>query len=90
MAWNIEFEHAAEKELDKIESQDAKRILRFLFERIVPAGDPRSFGETLKGSRFGNLWKYRVGDYRLICRIEDQNIRIIIVKIGNRREVYRS
>ena len=89
MVWNIEFERAAEKELDKIESQDARRILRFLSERIIVAEDPRSFGEALKGSRYANLWKYRVGDYRLICRIEDQNIKIIIVNIGNRREIYR-
>lgn len=89
MAWNIEFERAAEKELDKLDPQEAKRILCFLFERIALMDDPRSLGEALKGSRFANLWKYRVGDYRLICRIEDQSVRILIVKIGNRREIYR-
>ena len=89
MAWIIELERAAEKELDKIDSQVAKRILCFLFERLAPADDPRSYGEALKGSHFENLWKYRVGDYRLICRIEDRRVKVIVLKIGNRREVYR-
>jgi len=51
--------------------------------------DPRSIGEPLKGSRLGDFWKYRVGDYRIISNIEDRALRILVVKIGNRREVYR-
>ena len=89
MAWIIELDRAAEKELDKIDAQVAKRILCFLFERLASADNPRSLGEALKGSHFENLWKYRVGDYRLICRIEDLNIKVIVLKVGNRREVYR-
>ena len=69
--------------------QIAKRILLFLHERVSSLEDPRSIGEALKGSRFGDFWKYRVGDYRLISSIEDGALRILVVKIGNRREVYR-
>ena len=89
MAWIIEFDPAAEKELDKLDNQKAKRILRFLFDRVAQLDNPRSIGEALKGSRFNTLWKYRVGDYRIISSIEDNIARILIVKIGDRKEVYR-
>jgi mRNA interferase RelE/StbE len=89
MTWTIEFDPSAEKELNKLGHQQAKRILRFLFDRVAHLDDPRSIGETLKGSRFSTLWKYRVGDYRIITSIEDSAVRILIVKIGDRKEVYR-
>lgn len=89
MAWKIELEKAAIKELDKLHPQEAKRILLFLRERIACLDDPRSIGEALKGSKFGEFWKYRVGDYRVISKIEDAKVKILVVKIGNRREVYR-
>jgi mRNA interferase RelE/StbE len=89
MAWRIEFDRAAERELGKLDPQVAKRILLFLQERVANLDDPRSIGEALKGSRLGDFWKYRVGDYRLISSIEDGALRILVVKIGNRREVYR-
>ena len=89
MAWRIEFDRAAERELGKLDPQVAKRILLFLHERVAHLDDPRSIGEALKGSRLGDIWKYRVGDYRLISSIEDGALRILVVKIGNRREVYR-
>jgi mRNA interferase RelE/StbE len=89
MAWTVEFDPFAEKELDKLDPQQAKRILRFLFERVSHLDDPRSIGEALKGSRFNTLWKYRVGDYRIIASLEDNIARILIVKIGDRKEVYR-
>ena len=88
MAWTIELDPAAEKELDKLEHQQAKRILEFLFERVTHLKDPRSIGEALQGKRFKTLWKYRVGDYRIICSIEDKVTRILVVKIGDRKEVY--
>ena len=89
MAWRIEFDRAAERELGKLDSQIAKRILLFLQERVSNLEDPRSIGEALKGSRLVDFWKYRVGDYRLISSIEDGALRILAVKIGNRCEVYR-
>ena len=89
MVWRIEIDRAAIKELDALDEPDAKRILTFLNDRVAPLEDPRSIGEALKGAKLGSLWKYRVGDYRLICNIEDGALRILAVKVGNRREVYR-
>jgi len=89
MAWRIELDPAAERELGKLDPQVARRILRFLHERVAQLDDPRSIGEALKGSRLGEFWKYRVGDYRIISSIEDGALRILVVRIGNRREVYR-
>lgn len=89
MAWRIELGRDAEKALDKLDRPVAQRILRFLYERVAPLEDPRSIGEALKGSQLGEFWKYRVGDYRIISRIEDGELRILVVRIGNRREVYR-
>jgi len=89
MAWRIEFESAAQRELSKLEPQIARRVLVFLHERVAQLDDPRSIGEALKGSRLGEFWKYRVGDYRIIASIEDSALRILVVRVGNRREVYR-
>ncbi len=89
MTWIIELDPAVEKDLSKLDSQQAKRILRFLFERVAHLEDPRTIGEALKGSRFNTLWKYRVGDYRIISSIEDNIAQILVVKIGDRKEVYR-
>jgi mRNA interferase RelE/StbE len=89
MAWKIEFDRAAERELDKIDVQMARRILAFLHSRVAQLDDPRSIGEALKGSKLGAFWKYRVGDFRIIASIEDNALRILVVRIGNRREVYR-
>lgn len=89
LAWRIEFEDAALKELAKLDKQVARRILAFLRERVAVLDDPRSVGEALKGSRLGEFWKYRVGDYRIVTNIEDGVMRILVLKVGNRREVYR-
>lgn len=89
MAWLVEFGDKARKDLAKLDKQIAKRIITFLRERVMPLDDPRSIGEALKGSKLGSFWKYRVGDYRIITSIEDGSLTILVVKIGNRREVYR-
>lgn len=89
MAWRIEFDDAAKKDLAKLDKQVARRITTFLRERLAVLDDPRSLGDALKGSRLGDFWKYRVGDYRIIAHIEDGQLRILVVRIGNRREVYR-
>jgi mRNA interferase RelE/StbE len=89
MASTIEFSPAAEKELKKLDHQTAKRILKFLYSRVAPLDSPRLIGEALTGPELGSYWKYRVGDWRIIAEIQDQALRIIVVRIGNRREVYR-
>jgi mRNA interferase RelE/StbE len=89
MAWKVELIPAAERELDKLDPQIARRILAFLRDRVAQLDDPRSIGEALKGSSLGDFWKYRVGDYRIISTIEDGALRVLVLRIGNRREVYR-
>ena len=89
MAWLIEFEKSAEKELRKLDGKVARRITKFLRERVAPLENPRSIGEALRGSALGDFWKYRVGDWRIIASIEDKAVRILIVRVGNRRAVYR-
>ena len=89
MAWKIELTPGAEKSLGKLDRQIARRILSFLHGRLSILEDPRSLGEALKGSGLGEFWKYRVGDYRILSSIEDDKLLIYVIRIGNRREVYR-
>lgn len=89
MAWTVEFERRAERELAKLDRAVAARILSFLNQRVAQSDDPRSVGEALRGSRLGDFWKYRIGDYRVIARIEDAKVVVLVLRIGNRREVYR-
>lgn len=89
MAWRVELSSLAQKNLAQLDAQIARRILAFLHERVAPLDDPRAIGEPLKGARLGQYWKYRVGDYRVIAQLEDAVLRVLVVRIGNRREVYR-
>ena len=89
MAWKIEFHSAAEKELAKVGSVAAQRILRFLHDRVATLDNPRTIGQALQGPALGEFWKYRVGDYRVIARIEDSVVTIFVVRIGDRKSVYR-
>jgi mRNA interferase RelE/StbE len=89
MVWKIELSSLAQKNLDQLDPQNARRILSFLHDRVAPLDNPRSIGEALSGSRLGEFWKYRVGDIRIIASIEDQALCILVVKLGNRREIYR-
>lgn len=88
MAWNVEVSEEADRQLGKLDPQTARRIVKFLYERVARLEDPRGIGEALRGPKFGELWKYRVGDYRVLARIEDNILRILVVKVGHRREVY--
>lgn len=89
MAWSIEFGPKAQRQLEQLDRQVARRIFRFLFERVAPLDNPRSLGQALTGSELGDYWKYRVGDYRIIASIEDAVLRIIVVRVAHRRESYR-
>lgn len=89
MPWRIEFAESAAKQLRKVDRQVARRITTFLRERVAVAANPRELGAALKGDELGQFWKYRVGDYRVIAEIRDREIRIVVVRIGHRREIYR-
>jgi mRNA interferase RelE/StbE len=88
VAWTIEYAESAKKTVSKLETQDRRRIRTFLEEKLASLSDPRSIGKPLSGSLSG-LWRYRVGDYRVITRIEDDRMVILVVRIGPRKEVYR-
>ncbi|MCM2310027.1 MAG: type II toxin-antitoxin system RelE/ParE family toxin [Steroidobacteraceae bacterium] len=88
-AWTIEFAAGAAQQLRKLDRLVARRIVRFLRERVATAPDPRSLGAALKGDDLGRYWKYRVGDYRVIAEIRDREVRIIAVRLGHRSDVYR-
>jgi mRNA interferase RelE/StbE len=87
MAYSVELTAEVDRELDKLDPQHSKRFLKFLHERVAKLGDPRSIGQALHGSRLGEFWKYRVGDYRLICKIEDDRLVVLVLRIGDREEI---
>lgn len=89
MAWRIEFLPVAEKELARLDRSTAQRILAFLDQRVRNASDPRAIGEALVGKELGQFWKYRVGDYRVICSIEDRLVLVTVVRVAHRSGVYR-
>ncbi len=89
MAWRIEFLPAAERELRKIDAAVRRRILLFLRDRLAVRDDPRTLGEPLRGPQLGKYWKYRIGDYRIICDIRDERIVIVVVRVAHRSDAYR-
>jgi len=89
LAWTIEFARSVEKDLRVIGPEAARRILRFLRERLAPLDDPRSIGEPLRGPELGRFWKYRIGPYRVIAGIQDDVLVILIVRVGHRRDIYQ-
>jgi mRNA interferase RelE/StbE len=89
LAWQIEFDPDALKDLRKLVKPIQIRLVGFLRTRVSGLTNPRDIGEALSGQRLGSYWKYRVGDWRIICDIQDQKILVRVLRIGNRREVYR-
>ena len=89
MAWIIKYSDSARKQLKKLDKQSAIRILDFMDERISESGNPRSIGKVLTGPKLGTYWRYRVGDYRIICDIQDGQLCVLVIEIGNRKKIYR-
>ncbi|MGA7380463.1 MAG: type II toxin-antitoxin system RelE/ParE family toxin [Terriglobales bacterium] len=88
MAWTIEITRTAEKQITKLHRQAQQAIVRFLRERLAGADNPRQWGRPLQGEKRG-LWRYRVGDYRLICDIQDERITVMVLQVGHRKDIYR-
>jgi mRNA interferase RelE/StbE len=88
MAWSIEFSEAADRDFAKLDKTIQRRIFTYLHTRIAQASDPRDFGETLLHELAG-IWRYRVGDYRVLCTINDEAITVLVVEIGHRSTVYK-
>ena len=89
MAWTIEVDERAARQLGKLDRPDALRIRNFLRDRLATLDDPRQLGKALQGSKLGNLWRYRVGDFRIICDLQDTRLVVLVVGVGNRRDIYR-
>jgi mRNA interferase RelE/StbE len=89
LAWQIEFDQSAKKELAKLDRQVASRLVEFLKNRVLNLRDPRSVGQALRGSTLGEFWKYRVGDFRIIASIQDDRMIVLVLRVGNRSDIYR-
>lgn len=89
MGWTLEYTETARKQLRKLDKQAARRILDFMDGRVTGRRSPRETGKALTGNTLGAYWRYRVGDFRIICDIQDDRLRVLVIQIGNRREVYR-
>lgn len=87
MAWKIEFSKIATKQIKKFDQTHQKEILDYLRNRVMMKHDPRQLGKALVGDKVG-LWRYRVRDYRIICRIEDNKLIILVLAVGHRKEIY--
>lgn len=88
MTWTIEYTSTARTQLRRLGKQRAWRIVDYMDERVARLDDPRSRGKALTGP-LGRLWRYRVGDCRVICDIQDGALRILVVRVGSRDKVYR-
>jgi mRNA interferase RelE/StbE len=88
LAWAIDYTQTARNQIKKLDRPVSKRILDFMDNRVAKQEDPRALGKALRGP-LGTLWRYRVGDHRIICEIEHSAVRILVVRVGHRSEVYR-
>lgn len=89
MAWQIELTATAAKQLGKLDKSEARRLTSFLRHRLATTEDPRALGKALTGPQLGTFWRYRVGDYRIICDIHDGALRILVIEMGHRKDTYR-
>jgi mRNA interferase RelE/StbE len=88
LAWTIEISRTAEKQIKRLNRVAQAAIVRFLRDRLKPAQNPRQLGKPLHGDK-GGLWRYRVGDYRLICDIQDEKVVVLVLRVGHRKDIYR-
>ena len=89
MAWLIKIEAGAKKDMAMLDRPVAKRVVSFPRDRLEKLDDPRSIGEALHGKKCGEFWKYRVGDIRIIARIEDMELIVLVVRVGHRKNIYK-
>jgi mRNA interferase RelE/StbE len=88
LAWTLRLSETAKRQLRKLDSSNAQVILRYLNRLVQETSDPRERGSSLRAN-FAGLWRYRVGDYRVICSIEVNELVILVLQIGHRRDVYQ-
>ncbi len=86
MAWKIEWDKKALKQLESLEATVRKKIHDYI-KKLIANNNPRSFGKGLTGDKSG-WWRYRIGNYRVICRLEDHRLVVVIIAVGHRKEIY--
>ena len=89
MTWAINYTESALRQLKKLDKSIALRVLDYMDERVATLDDPRTLGKSLVGPKLGAYWRYREGDIRVICSIQDGEMCVLVIELGNRREVYR-
>jgi mRNA interferase RelE/StbE len=87
LAWTIEYDEGAVKDLKKLDRQIQRKILNYMDKRIAKADDPKTFGKPLRHSKFG-LWRYRLRDFRIICQLQETKLVVLVVSIGHRSTIY--
>ena len=87
--WLVRLDKKAKKDLERLDRVAQVRIIEFLEHRVSTSDNPRDLGKVLKGKTFGEHIRFRVGSYRLICDIQDQEITVLVLRIGHRKEAYR-
>ena len=90
MTWTIKYTESSLRQLKRLDKPLAQRVLDYMDERIALLADPRAAGKNLVGPRIGSYWRYRIGDIRVICDIQDHALVILVLEVGQRREVYRT
>jgi mRNA interferase RelE/StbE len=88
LGWSIDFSTSAKKQLKSLDKQVAIRILKWLDVRISSGANPRLWGKQLQGNDMGDMWRYRIGDYRVLCIIKDNIVTVEVIAIGHRKEIY--
>ena len=89
MAWTVNYTETALRQLRKFDKATARRIIDFMDSRVATLSEPRSLGSALRGAALGAFWRYRVGDYRIICDVQDDALCILVIETGHRKESYR-
>lgn len=87
LQWKVKFLGTAEKQFEKLDKETCRTINRYIVERLVTSEDPRRFGKPLSGN-LKEFWRYRIGDYRIICSIQDEHFLILVVRVAHRSEIY--
>jgi len=87
--WTIDYLRSVQRSVRKLDPQTRLRIRHFLEQRLVGLDGPRQVGEALQGTKLGDFWRYRVGDYRIVCELQDQKLVVLVIEIAHRRDVYR-
>ena len=87
MAWTVDYTVSAERQLERLDRQVSNRIRSYMLERVATLEFPRDRGERLRWN-LRDFWRYRVGDYRVICDIQNEALVILVVGVGHRRDIY--